>query len=50
MIAKEAAEVQRIEAERAAERARLAAEERERKWLMLMDEAKEKRRFCCFRG
>ncbi len=42
MIAKEAAEVQRIEAERAAERARLAAEERERKWLMLMDEAKEK--------
>jgi len=42
VIAKEATEVQRIEAERAAERARLAAEERERNWLVLMDQAKQK--------
>lgn len=42
VIAKEAAEVQRVEAERAAQRARVAAEERERKWLVLMDRAKEK--------
>jgi hypothetical protein len=42
VMAKEAVEVQRIERERAAERARLEAEERERKWLVLMDHAKER--------
>ena len=40
VIAAQAAEVQRIETERAAERARLAAEERERAWHVLMGEAK----------
>jgi hypothetical protein len=42
VIAKETAEIQRVEAERAAERARLAAEERERQWLVLMDQAKDR--------
>lgn len=40
VIAAQAAEVQRIEAERAAERARLAAEEQERTWQALIGEAK----------
>jgi hypothetical protein len=40
VIAKEATEIQRVEAERAAERARLAAEERERNWLVLIEQAK----------
>ena len=42
VIAKEATEIRRVEAERAAERARLAAEERERKWLVLLDQAKDR--------
>ncbi len=42
VLAKEAAEVQRIEAEEDAERARRAAEERERQWLVHMEQAKER--------
>jgi len=41
-MAKEAIEVQRIESERAAERARLEAAERERKWLVLIDHTRER--------
>jgi len=42
VLAAQAVEVERIEAERAAARARLAAEERERQWRLLMSKATER--------